>query len=59
MENKFKEGDVVFAKVNPDVKLVVRRYVTRIYYCKIQHDPDRKELVYFEREIEAVPPQEG
>jgi hypothetical protein len=50
-ENKYKEGEVVQAKVNPSQNLVVRRYVDRIYYCKIQKDPTHKELVYFEREL--------
>lgn len=53
MENKYREGQVVYAKVDPGLKLVIRRYVDRIYYCKVQNDPTRKELVYFEREIEA------
>ncbi len=51
MENKFKEGEVVQAKDNPTLNLVIRRYVDRIYYCKIQKDPNHKELVYFEREL--------
>ena len=51
MENKFKEGDVVCAKEDPTKKLVVRRYVDRIYYCKAQDDAAAKELVYFEREL--------
>lgn len=51
MENKYKEGQVVFAKVNPSLKLVIRRYIDRIYYCKIHNKPDQKELVYFEREL--------
>ena len=51
MENKFKEGEIVCAKINPGFKLVIRRYVDRIYYCKIQEDLARKELVYFEREL--------
>ncbi len=51
MENKYKEGQVVYAKENPLLKLIIRRYVDRIYYCKVQDDPDRKELVYFEREL--------
>ena len=54
MENKFEEGEVVRAKVNPTLKLVVRRYVDRIYYCTIQQNPTQKELVYFEREL--IPP---
>lgn len=51
MENKYKEGQEVFAKVNPTLKLIIRRYVDRIYYCKIKENPTQKELVYFEREI--------
>jgi hypothetical protein len=51
MENSYKEGEVVRAKVNPNQNLIVRRYVDRIYYCKIQEDPDHKDLVYFEREL--------
>jgi hypothetical protein len=51
MENKFKEGELVYARVNPTLILVIRRYVNRIYYCKIQADPSHKELVYFEREL--------
>jgi len=51
MGNKYKEGEIVYAKVNPGLKLVIRRYVDKIYYCKIQDEPARKELVYFEREI--------
>ena len=51
MENKYKEGEIIYAKVDPELKLIVRRYVDRIYYCKIQDEPERKELVYFEREI--------
>lgn len=51
MENKFKEGEEVYAKVNPALKLIIRRYVDRIYYCKIKKNPTQKELVYFEREI--------
>ena len=51
MDNKFKEGDVVCAKENPAKKLIVRRYVDRIYYCKVKDDPNAKEFVYFEREL--------
>ena len=51
MENKYKEGDVVFANEDLEKKLVVRRYVDRIYYCKVAGDSYAKELVYFEREL--------
>lgn len=56
MENKYKEGSVVCARVDPTLKLIIRRYIDRIYYCRVQSEPERKELVYFEREIcEIIP----
>ena len=51
IDNKFKVGAVVFAKVNPKEKMVVRRFVHRIYYCRFPNEPNRKEAVYFEREL--------
>ena len=51
MENIFPEGAVVYARENPAIALVVRRYVGRIYYCTLQNNPSHKELVYFEREL--------
>ncbi|GAA4273161.1 hypothetical protein U6A24_07780 [Aquimarina gracilis] len=50
-ESKFKPGDTVYAKVNPEVKLIVRLYYRRIYYCKFAEDPEKKEVVFFEREL--------
>ena len=50
-EGKYKAGEVVYAKINPDLKLVIRRYLDRIYYCQLQADPKNKDLVYFEREL--------
>ena len=47
---KFKEGDPVFANANPDEKLLVRRYLDRIYYCRTE-SPSPKDVVYFEREL--------
>lgn len=49
--NTYKAGDIVFAKAAPDIKLKVRRYVDRIYYCQIYDHPEKKEVVYFEREL--------
>jgi hypothetical protein len=51
LPNKYNPGDEVFAKVNPGLKLVIRNYIKRIYYCTIQEDPQHEELVYFEREL--------
>ncbi|MGB3586151.1 MAG: hypothetical protein WBA23_06405 [Tunicatimonas sp.] len=55
MENIFPEGSVVYPKVNPTLKLVVRRFVKRVYYCTIQATPSQKELVFFERELMSEP----
>ncbi|HWY12940.1 MAG TPA: hypothetical protein VN026_16515 [Bacteroidia bacterium] len=55
MENLYKEGDIVFAKENPTLKLVIRRYIDQIYYCKVHADSTAKELVYFERELVTEP----
>ncbi|MFM2019156.1 MAG: hypothetical protein RL007_2812 [Bacteroidota bacterium] len=57
MENKYAEGSFVYAKADPATKLKIRRYVDRVYYCRIEGDADEKELVYFEREI--MPEDEG
>jgi hypothetical protein len=51
MKNIFPEGSVVYAKEDPTLKLRVRRYVSRIYYCTIEESPSQKELVYYEREL--------
>lgn len=51
VQNKYNPGDIVYAKVNPTLKLVIRRYVDQVYYCKVFEDLERKELVYFDREL--------
>jgi hypothetical protein len=51
-DNKFMEGSEVFAKANPTIALIVRRYLNKIYYCKVKEDPNQEEQVYFEREIQ-------
>ncbi|GAB3651176.1 hypothetical protein GCM10028791_19530 [Echinicola sediminis] len=51
VQNSYNPGDIVYAKVNPNVKLVIRRYIDRIYYCKVHEFPENKDLVYFEREL--------
>lgn len=53
--NKYKEGTIVFSRLNPEVELIIRRYVDMIYYCKQKALPDEKDLVFFEREIMAKP----
>ncbi|HCE57775.1 MAG TPA: hypothetical protein DER09_08150 [Prolixibacteraceae bacterium] len=59
MENKYKEGSTICAIVNPTQKLLIRRYVAKIYYCKIQEDLTHKELVFFERELMHCPDEKS
>ncbi len=47
-EVKYHEGDVVFAKIEPSLKLVIRLYIGGLYYCKVQQDAAREEVVYAE-----------
>ena len=50
-QNKYNEGDIISATVNPSLKLIIRRYIDQVYYCRMLDDPEGKELVYYEREI--------
>jgi hypothetical protein len=52
-QNKYKEGEVVRAVIDPNRKLIITRYLDRIYYCQLEQNPERKNLAYFERELEA------
>lgn len=49
--NKYQAGEIVFAKVDPERKLIIKQYMEQIYYCSLADDPDAKDLVYFEREL--------
>lgn len=51
VENKYKAGEVVYERIRPNQKLVVRRSVGRVYYCMFPDDPKRKDLAFFERDI--------
>lgn len=48
---KYKPGDTVYAITSPNVRLVVRRYYKRIYYCFFPDYPKRNELAMFENEL--------
>lgn len=49
--NSFNVGDTVFSKSEPDRPLIVRRYLQRIYYCRLKNDDNDVDLVFFEREL--------
>lgn len=50
-DNNYKIGDVVYAKENTKQKLIIDDYKQKIYYCIIDGQPNKKQLVYFEREL--------
>jgi hypothetical protein len=52
-DNIYKEGTFITAKEDPDVQLVITKYMQRIYYCAVVGNAERKELAYFERELIA------
>jgi hypothetical protein len=53
MEPKFKKGEIVYDRVRPTQKLIIRNQVGQIYYCMDEEHPHRKELVFFERDLMA------
>ena len=50
-DNIYPEGSLLTAKVDPSLQLRVSRYYRRIYYCAVVGDENKKQLVYFEREL--------
>jgi hypothetical protein len=54
IDNMYQDGIIITAKVNPGLRLVIKHYYQRIYYCAVVDEPDRKHLAYFEREL--IPP---
>lgn len=51
MEPKFKEGEIVIEKIRPQQRLLISKRQLGLYYCKVEEDKSRKELVYFERDL--------
>ena len=50
-DNKYEEGSIILAKANPETRLLIMKYLQRIYYCVEVDHPEQKQLVYFEREL--------
>ncbi len=50
-ETKYKAGEIVFERIHPAHRLVVNYCRDRIYYCKIQDNLHRKNLVFFEKDL--------
>ena len=53
MENKFKEGEIVFASSHPMLELTVISIIEGHYHCRVQAEPTRQELVYLESDLSS------
>jgi len=53
-DNIYPVGTIVYARVQPDLKLVIEQYMHRIYFCGVFEQPMSKQIPYFEREL--IPP---
>ena len=51
MENLYTVGAEVSLLNDPSKKLLIMKYLSRIYYCIDTNDQDNKLLAYFEREL--------
>jgi hypothetical protein len=50
-DNKYPKGMFIYAKVNPQLKLVIDAYKQRIYFCAVVDHPEMRQFAYFEREL--------
>lgn len=50
-EGKYRPGALVYSKEDLSRKYVVRRFISRIYYCRPEDQPEARDLVFFEREL--------
>lgn len=54
-----RRGIFITAKENPSLRLKIKKYYQRIYYCEVVGDEQRKQLAYFERELISPENVEG
>ena len=53
-DNIYTLGTIISAKARPHVKLIIRKYYHRTYYCEVMDDLTHTHLEYFEKEL--IPP---
>jgi len=53
-DNIYPVGSFVYARAQPDLKLVIEQYMQRVYFCGVFMQPGSKQIPYFEREL--LPP---
>jgi len=52
-DNIYQVDTFILAKEAPTVKLQIKKYLHRIYYCAIVDNENAKHKAYFERELIA------
>lgn len=50
-DNKYPRGMFIYAKENPELKLIIDDYKQRAYFCAVVDHPELKLTAYFEREL--------
>lgn len=50
-DNIYKTGSIVAAKKDPNVKLMIRKYIHRTYYCTVIGDAAISQLRYLEKDL--------
>jgi hypothetical protein len=58
-DNIYQTGTVVTAKENPNRRLLIMKYVHRIYYCAVIGNAAVNHLTYHERDLVATPEDGG
>jgi hypothetical protein len=51
MNAKFDKGEIVYERTHPSQKLIISHYADQLYYCRAYEAPNRKPLVYFEKDL--------
>jgi hypothetical protein len=52
-DNIYAVGTIIMAKEAPTIKLEIKKYYQRTYYCSVVGDAAAKQKAYFERELIA------
>jgi hypothetical protein len=53
-DNIYPVGSHITSRADVNVKLVIRKYYQRIYYCTVLDNEAGKQLVYFEHELSPL-----
>ncbi len=51
MENTFKTGEIVYDRIRPKQRLIIKHIDSNLYYCEAEDNRQIKKLVYLERDL--------